>query len=267
MEQAELSLIEKFANTHPIYTAKIFEFISIQDLLFILQNINRHVSAKILEKLSPSTSLELISQFTEEKQKVIVKLIKPHHLIAILRFLDKKELSKFVKNLGYIERAKIEGQLKYDLDEVGAWMSTNVPQINADYIIKDVKKYLDEHYNKIQFKEIYVTNHEGLLEGVINLDKMLLASDDIKAGSIAKSMKYILSPRVKLAAVQNYIGFKKYDRLPVVSKDKKILGVFSYLDLKNGLSHGAVSGLITEEELTEGYGIYGDTLLSLLNIK
>jgi len=225
------------------------------------------VSAKILEKISPKTALELISKFSEDNQTKILKLIKAYNLISILRFLDRKELEKYIKKLGVIEKAKIELQLKYEQDEVGAWMSPNVPQVNGDYSISDVKKYLDEHYSKEQFREIYVVSRDGLLEGIINLDKILLASDNIKAGSIAKVMKFTLSPRVKLNVVQNHIGFKKYDRLPVVSKDNKIMGVFSYVDLKKGISHSSATGLTLEEDLTEGYGIYGDTLLSLLNIK
>lgn len=267
MEQVELSLIEEFAKIHPIYTAKIFEFVSCQDLLYILQNIDLKVSAKILEKLSPKTSLELISKFNEDNQHDIIKLIKPSHLISILRFLDKKELDKFLRNVSYIERTKIELQLKYELDEVGAWMTVVVPEINGDHTIADVKQYLKEHYRNNQFRELYVVNNEGFLEGYISLDRLLLASDTVKAGSIAAAAKNTLSPRLKLDVVQNHAGFKKHNRLPVVSKDKKILGVFSYVELKKGLSYGNVSGLTLEDELAEGYGIYGDTLLSLLNIK
>lgn len=267
MEQAELSLIEGFAKIHPIYTSKILEFISVQDLLYVLQNIKLDVSAKILEKMSPKTSLELISKFSGENQAKILNLIKPYNLISILRFLTRKELDFYLKKLGYLERAKVELQLKYEQDEVGAWMSANVPQVNGDHSIADVKVYLDEHYKKEQFKEVFVVNNNGFLEGVINLDKILLANDNIKSGSIAKAMKYTLSPRIKLDVVQNHVGFKKYDRLPVISKDNKILGVFSIIDLKKGLTHSNATGLTLEEESIEGYGIYGDTLLSLLNIK
>lgn len=267
MEQNECGLIEEFAKIHPIYTSKILEFISIQDLLYVLQNIKLEVSAKILEKMSPKTSLDLISKFSEENQSKILNLIKPYNLISILRFVTKSELEFYLKKISYLERAKVELQLKYEQDEVGAWMNADVPQVNSDHSILDVKKYLDEHYKNERFKEVYVVNNQGLFEGIINLDKILLANDNIKAGSLARVMKYILSPRVKIEVAQNHTGFKKYERLPVVSRDNKILGVFSYVDLKKGLTYGQVTGVNFDEETAEGYGIYGDTLLSLLNIK
>lgn len=267
MEHVELSLIEEFASEHPIYTTKVLEFISVQDLLYVLQNIDLRVSARILEIMSPRNSLELISRFSEDNQIDILKYIGPEHLISILRFLDKKEQTKYIKNLSYLERSRVELQLKYELDEVGAWMCSNVPQVNRDYSLKDLKNYLDEFYENEQFKEVFVIDTDCFLEGVLSLDKIILSSDNIKVGSLAKTMKYTLSPRLKLNVVQNHIGFMKFDRLPVVSKKNKILGVFSYVDLKKGLSYGKATGMMLEDELTEGYGIYGDTLLGLLNIK
>lgn len=265
--ELELSLIEEFAKKHPIYTSKLFALISLKDLLYILQNINLNATAKVLEKMSPKNALELISRFSDDNQTKILRILKSHSLVPIFRFLSKKDMEVYLKKLSYIERAKVELQLKYELDEVGAWMNINAPQANSDYSVSELKKYLEEHYSNELFREVYVVDNKGSLEGVLNLNKALLASDNIKIGSIAKQIKYSLSPRLKLDVVQNHVGFKKYDRLPVISKDNKILGAFSYVNLKAGLSHGSATGLTMEEESIEGYGIYGDTLLSLLNIK
>ena len=268
MDKLSLGFIENFAKVHPVYTAKIFEFIPNNELINVLQSLSYDDAANIIEKMSAKTAFDLISNFPEDIQAKILRNIEIYNLIAILKFADKAKLANLIKKLNFANRTKVEIQLKFSQDEVGTWMNLNVPQLKSDFTVLEAKKFLHDNYENTGFEELYIINNDNNFEAILPLDKLFFASENIKIGSIGQKTRFTISPRVKLQAAKNHIGFSRHDRLPVVSIQNKVLGVFSILDLKKGLSFSKGIDLSLEDDLpTTGYGIYGDTILSLLNIK
>ena len=261
-----ISLIKKFSESNSSVIASFLDFQNAFEVSKLLNDLSPKITVDILERMLPQKAASIILNLSESHIDKILDIIQIHNLLSILQFLNKEDKKAILEKVKYLKKINLEFYLNYRLDLVGSWMQTDIPQVNVNFSISDVKNYLKENFQNKNFKEVYVLDNNEF-KGIISLDKLILSDNKLTCDSIYEQFKHTISPKMKLKAISNNPGFNKYERLPVVENKNQLLGSLAFIDLQKGLQHNQAVNSPTNDNDTLMYGVYGQTLLNLLNIK
>ena len=148
--------------------------------------------------------------------------------------------------------------LSYDEEEIGSCMTTNYICIPEDLTIKqamsELVKQAGENDN---IMTIYVVDEKGVFAGAIDLKDLIRARENAHLEDLVlKSYPYV-TDHEKIDDCMDRILDYAEDSIPVLSEDKKILGVITSEDLiemvdnEMGEDYAKLAGLTAEEDLKE----------------
>ena len=148
--------------------------------------------------------------------------------------------------------------LSYDEEEIGSCMTTNYICIPEDLTIKqamsELVKQAGENDN---IMTIYVVDEKGVFAGAIDLKDLIRARENTHLKDLVlKSYPYV-TDHEKIDDCMDRILDYAEDSIPVLSEDKRILGVITSEDLiemvdnEMGEDYAKLAGLTAEEDLKE----------------
>ena len=148
--------------------------------------------------------------------------------------------------------------LSYDEEEIGSCMTTNYICIPENLTIKqamsELVKQAGENDN---IMTIYVVDEKGVFAGAIDLKDLIRARENTHLEDLVlKSYPYV-TDHEKIDDCMDRILDYAEDSIPVLSEDKRILGVITSEDLiemvdnEMGEDYAKLAGLTAEEDLKE----------------
>lgn len=148
--------------------------------------------------------------------------------------------------------------LSYDEEEIGSCMTTNYICIPENLTIRqamsELVKQAGENDN---IMTIYVVDEKGVFAGAIDLKDLIRARENAHLEDLVlKSYPYV-TDHEKIDDCMDRILDYAEDSIPVLSEDKKILGVITSEDLiemvdnEMGEDYAKLAGLTAEEDLKE----------------
>lgn len=148
--------------------------------------------------------------------------------------------------------------LSYDDDEIGSYMTTNYICIPGGLTVKQAMSQLVRQAGENDnIMTIYVVDSDECFAGAIDLKDLITAREGMNLESIiAHSYPYVLDHE-KIDDCIDTIKDYAEDSIPVLSKDKHILGVITsddiveMVDNEMGEDYAKLAGLTAEEDLKE----------------
>ena len=220
---------------------------------------------KYIRELSVESAARVISEMDSDDAVDLLEDLDPEEKEQIVRMLD-EDAKKDVKML-----------LSYDEEEIGSCMTTNYICIPEDLTIKQAMSELvkqagendnistlyvvdenDKFYGAIDLKDlIYVADEKGVFAGAIDLKDLIRARENTHLEDLVlKSYPYV-TDHEKIDDCMDRILDYAEDSIPVLSEDKRILGVITSEDLiemvdnEMGEDYAKLAGLTAEEDLKE----------------
>ena len=201
---------------------------------------------KYIRELSVESAARVISEMDSDDAVDLLEDLDPEEKEQIVRMLD-EDAKKDVKML-----------LSYDEEEIGSCMTTNYICIPEDLTIKqamsELVKQAGENDN---IMTIYVVDEKGVFAGAIDLKDLIRARENTHLEDLVlKSYPYV-TDHEKIDDCMDRILDYAEDSIPVLSEDKKILGVITSEDLieivdnEMGEDYAKLAGLTAEEDLKE----------------
>ena len=201
---------------------------------------------KYIRELSVESAARVISEMDSDDAVDLLEDLDPEEKEQIVRMLD-EDAKKDVKML-----------LSYDEEEIGSCMTTNYICIPEDLTIKqamsELVKQAGENDN---IMTIYVVDEKGVFAGAIDLKDLIRARENAHLEDLVlKSYPYV-TDHEKIDDCMDRILDYAEDSIPVLSEDKKILGVITSEDLiemvdnEMGEDYAKLAGLTAEEDLKE----------------
>ena len=146
----------------------------------------------------------------------------------------------------------------YDEDEIGSLITTNYICIRQDLTIRQAMHELVQQAGENDnITTIYVTDHKKCFCGAIDLKDLIIARDNVALDTlISYSYPYLMDHEKISESIEKIKDYAE-DSLPVLDKDKKIIGILTAqqvidaVDDELGEDYAKLAGLAAEEDLNE----------------
>ena len=276
--------MKKEVLKEPIFTEKIVEIIQ-----------TAQSSDEIREKLTDyhdndiAQSFELLSQ---EERKLLYSALGIKWMAEIIPYVD--DIDQYIEEIGMDQlanminemdaddavdlweeldesikdklRPRINHETKTDIrlinlyndDEIGSLMTTNYICIKQNLTIRqamhELVRQAGENDNIIT---IYAVDDQGCFCGAIDLKDLIIARETVELSTlISYAYPYLLDHQKISDSIEKIKDYAE-DSLPVLDKDKKIIGIITAQDVieavddELGEDYAKLAGLSAEEDLNE----------------
>ncbi len=225
-EQAKLDKIR------PEDLADYLEKTNTSNISRILKVMDEKTAIDVLNNLTINYQTGLFKQFSSEKAAKFLSNMDSEDAVDILLTLSKKKREKIMSFLNDKTYKEIEYLLSLSKTPVGKILTTEFVTVESTDRVKEViakiKKQTQGFYT---LSHIYVINKEGELVGAFDLHELLLQKQETRVYRFMTqnlSVIYLTTPEI---VVLRKIVKYKLNSLPVVDKDKHILGIVRFDDV------------------------------------
>ena len=146
----------------------------------------------------------------------------------------------------------------YDEDEIGSLITTNYICIRQNLTIRQaMHELIRQAGENDNITTIYVVDEKGCFCGAIDLKDLIIARENEELDSLISYAYPYLLDREKISDSIEKIKDYAEDSLPVLSKNKKIIGIITAQDVveavddEMGEDYAKLAGLSAEEDLNE----------------
>ena len=147
----------------------------------------------------------------------------------------------------------------YNDDEIGSKMTTNFICINNRQTIKGaMKELVSQAEENDNVNTIYVVDDNNIYYGAIDLKDLIVAREYQKLEDIiSTSYPYVYAHEKMSECIEDLKDYSE-DSIPVLNKDKEIIGVITSSDIVEAVDeemsddYAKLAGLTEENDLTEG---------------
>lgn len=210
-------------------------FAYIDDVSPYLEELSMEKAADVLENMDSDDAAAALENVESEEKKE-----------KLLSLMD-KEVSEEVRLIS-----------SYDEDSVGSMMTTNFVAVDNDDTVKQaMKSVIKQSEENDNISTIYVIDKNGVYCGAMDLRDLILAREGTKLEDVySKNYPYLMADQKISDCIEDVKGYAE-DSLPVLDKDKKIIGVITSQDIVEavdeelGEDYAKLAGLIEQEDLKE----------------
>ena len=203
----------------------------------------------------PERYLEEIS--IEDAAKII-SFMDSDDAVEILEKLDTEIKNEIEKRLDDDAAADVKMLLSYDEDEIGRYMTTNYVCIKKGLSVRQAMSELVRQAGENDnIMTIYVEDELSRFAGAIDLKDLITARENDNLEEIViNSYPYVTDHELLDECIEQIVDYSE-DSIPVLSKEKQLLGVITSEDIVDivddemGDDYAKLAGLTAEEDLNE----------------
>lgn len=225
---------EKLAKIHEEDLADYLEMTNTQNADRFLKTLSFKKAAEVVESLSVNYQVDLFGHFEPKKAAEIITLIDPDEAVDILLALDRAKRDKIMKSLVAKKREELHRLMTFSRTPVGKLMTSEYFAVESHVLAKDILSSI--RHQTAEFSSltaIYVLNRDDQLVGVCNPHELILQDAQAPAYKfmITEPIVVLLTTPIEVVMYK----FLKYNipALPVINRDKKILGVITIDDVSD----------------------------------
>ncbi len=244
------------------------------DIAEIIKGLYDERKKAVFPCLSPKIASDVLLELDEESMAQILESLEDKKLIEIVKEMETDDAADFIATLSnenaknilnsipVEESTEVKKLLKYPEDSAGGIMQTELISINEHTTVKEAIDQLKAFSkNTEDIHNVFVTNEQGKLTGILPINKLILNSSDTPVNRLMNKEPISVDATVDQEEVAQI--FKKYDlvSLPVADKDGKLLGRILVDDIVDVLEEEATEDILKiagtdEEELLFSHSVF-----------
>lgn len=223
---------EKIADIHPADLADIMEELSSDERVAIMDTLDTETAADTLEESEPRVQRDLVASLRHDRIAELLQTMTPAQVADLLEILPRIDAEALKKTLPSETAAKVNDLLQVHEVKLAAIATSRflaLPETAPVRTALSRFRSRKTRYDVIMY--VYVTAEDGTLKGVVDIRELIQNKSDEPLGNIMTEQIVTLSPEDTLSDAA--LEFSKYGfrSLPMVDKDRKLLGVIPYKDL------------------------------------
>lgn len=265
--KVENSVSQKFLLNYPIEAARTLEQVATEDITALFSELSFETSAPVLAALLPEKAvscLELMKVSYTAKLLAEMPLSTSARLYRMLSTESQEAISVLFSDK---MQKRLQRYIEYPPFSVGAmldpWVDVLPETVTVGEAIRRIKKI--KHPVKC---ELYIIDDAYKLVGMIELGRLLTSSHHAILRDIMSRKSQPVSVHALTESLLTHPGWKTRRRLPVVERDKTLLGALEYQSVQEtygnsriDLTHDSMENLLSLASL---YWISMAELLSSL---
>ena len=238
--------IEHILEQHPADIAAALPALDHESALELLHRLYlKKQAGPTLREMTPSSAAELFSKLDRAKAAVIVGRMAADDAVDILGKLPQDVAQDVLSRLDGAKSATLRNLLLYPADTAGGMMSPDVVAISADLTSEEAIRRIREVASAMEsINYVYAVDAAGRLTGVIVLRDLILAHPDKRIRDIMRTEVVSLSAETPQADVARVFDKHRYVALPVVDRDRRLLGTVTVDDVLDVLREEATEDIL-----------------------
>ncbi len=253
---SRVELQDKLEELHPADVAYILESLPLEERLKVWQLVGTEQDGEILLEVSDAVRETLLADMDNHEIIAAATTLDADELADLAPDLPRDVVRELMDTLDAQQRERLKSALSFDDDQVGALMDFDMVTIRDDVTLEVVSRYLrrfetlPDHTDKL-----FVVDLQGVLKGVLSVNKLLVTSDDQLVADVMAIDPVIFDPRDDAGeAVQ---AFERYNLVsaPVVDSKGKLQGrltieqMLDYIREETETEALNAAGLVEEEDI------------------
>jgi len=223
---------ERLAKLHPADIADIVEDLAPDEREAVFETLDEQVAAGALEEVDPKVQKAIVESLDSERAADIVEEMEPDAAADLLGDLPEERTSQILSEMAPEERKEMAELLEFK-------ENTAAGRMNTEYLALDLNATAQEAIDALRDFEggvetvntMYLVDANGVLAGAVPLIQLVLGNPEEQL--ISLSQEPLISCDEHTGEIEVAELFDKYNllTLPVVNKDKKLVGVITSDDV------------------------------------
>lgn len=220
-----IKLTQDRLNTfHPAELADILEEVGTKERLGIVDILDAQKAAAAIEETDAQTQSSILEQLSPAHLPDIVNKMLVSRIADIFYKINPLRIAEILKSVGIEKASRIEKLTVFPHNTAGGLMELTCVQLNGEKTVKETLSIILEQ--GIKQEAIIITNGNNKLLGLVYL-KDLLGIDPLALLKDVVSERKFVSPNAIFSQVLRILSQYNLHLLPVVDKDKKVLGIIT----------------------------------------
>ncbi|MCR5786436.1 MAG: magnesium transporter [Acholeplasmatales bacterium] len=205
---------------------------------------------------------EYIDELNFEEAAAILERMDADDAVDVLDELEDEDKTEILNRMDSESQEDVKLINSYDEEEIGSKMTTNFITVPLDSTVKSaMKEMIHQAAENDNINTIFVLNDDDTLYGLVGLKDLITARTQDNFEDLIMTNYPSVLDKALVSDVINDIRDYDMDSIPVLTEDKKLVGVITYSDVVESVDdelsddYAKLAGLTEEEEDDES--LYG----------
>ncbi|MDX2464773.1 MAG: CBS domain-containing protein [Porticoccus sp.] len=268
MNPRELDVVLAFVQQHPEAAARELELQAQETTAELIEALPLHQGRQLVTHMLPPYAARLCAYLSLDTAAGLLSEFNANQAAAILRGMPKSNRDDLLKVLPEKTTILCRLLLSYSDDSVGAWMSADIVMLPSNCSVAEALQRFTSTNSSIIGDGLPVVDNDRNLTGLVCLRDLLRAKGESSISHLRQDAPSTLSSRTSLAAAAHHDGWQQHDILPVLNRNKQLVGLLRHVDLRRSLEQfGEISRVIPQDDFLGSMGeAYLGTLTALLGL-
>ena len=209
----------------------IFEAVDDKDMIIIFRLLNKEEAAEIFAELDADLQEKLINSFSDKELKYVVDNLFIDDTVDMIEEMPSNVVKRILKNVNEKDRKIINEILNYPDDCAGSIMTTEFIDLKENMTVSQAfDKIKKIGLKKETVYNCYVLDKNRKLLGVIDIKDLLIADRDEIIKDLMDENIVTVNTLDDKEDVANVLAKYDYVALPVVDKEKRLVGIVTVDD-------------------------------------
>ena len=258
-------MTQAFLTTYPVDAARVLEQLSRDYAIALLGELTIDIVAPVIGAMLPEKSAAILSEMEPLlPAKILAELPLPS-AARIYRLLDSEKQTALTVSFGDKKRRSLLRYLTYASTSAGAIVDPCVELLPENITVADAIRRV-EHNGQVIVCDIYIVNDSFQLTGVIELGQLLVSKHHLRLRDVMSRKTQAISVHANISTLPAHPGWAKKRQLPVVERDKTIVGVLDHRKLQEILKETGTAAIADPlDNLLSMVSLYWISLAQLLD--
>jgi magnesium transporter len=250
LEESPADIATETEEIHPADLANVAELLDAGQLGGFLIALGPTRAADVLGYLDEELRTGYLESVTPREAAELVSEMTPDDRADALEEIDEEHADDILAEIPEEERQEIEKLLSYDPATAGGLMTTDFVSVSGDMTVEaalDNVRAVARSGRKEAMHNVYTTDSQGRIAGVMSLRELLAAPSGAKISDIAWTEVVSVKPDAPQEEVARVIANYDLVAVPVVSESGHAMGVITVDDVIDAI----------QEEQTEDVQKFG----------
>lgn len=239
-ESADAPLSLAFMRAHPLQAARVLEALPPAAAAPIFDRVPARVGADVAAAMPPHHAALCLAELDEPRMLELLSAMGTQAAVALLRQLPRPLRERLIAGLPAATALASALLLGYADDSLGAMADPDVPMLDAATRVIDALDHL--RALPPTHPLLCVADGQRRLAGVVDLAALLHAPAEAKLATLMRPPAAELSAHAALTGAATHPGWSQASTLPVVTPDRRLVGVLTRDALDRALQRAAARG-------------------------
>ena len=232
----------------PVSAGRVLSSMPAETAAAFLESIPVAHAAKLIANLPPPTAARIVQEVKDKTAAGIFRDLDFGKASAVVRQMKGTEREQFLQKLSRRTRAALQKSLSFSRGTVGAHMPTAIATLaGTDSVAAalDIIRQSDRDY----VDAVFVLDEARSLVGVVTSAVALRNPESTRLATIVDTSCPVVSAHSRLDAVSGPEIWQEFSHLPVVNRQREVIGAISRTALNSALLAGPTETSFVEHSI------------------